>query len=284
MKAPVKSEDAYTHKYAPFDAYLDAALPLLNEHGVLLSQVPTMKGKKVNRKIVIWTWLIHESGAGMMGARMVFPLSALPRKKKEKSKDQKWRPAGEEAPEEESEAETAVVPVDPNEIPLGMWDMGSAITYAKRYAFGAFIALHSRGEDDDGHAAAGQKTDPPPAKKQTSTWGAAPENTKAAVTEPTVLRVAGERFVVRTPREGFKKDDIVDALYPNGVRHRVKLLSLAGADPNGRDWAYSLLPKSQQAPVPKPSPSEAVQGLKAGDRQSPEPETSSGGNWKEGGK
>lgn len=100
-------------KYANLEEVLRVVKPVLSAHGLAVVQLPGIEGDSVT----VETVLIHESGewlAGVSGAPL--PIGRVNRK-------------GEP-------------------IPVGAQDVGSAITYLRRYALAAVASITQ--EDDDG--------------------------------------------------------------------------------------------------------------------------------------
>lgn len=129
MKHAVKSSENpfFRSKYADLAGVVDACRPALAKYGLAVSQttrIDTIDGKPVN---ILKTILFHESGESIEGEVVLRPMR--------QEKNAGW-----------------VASEDPQSI-------GSAMTYARRYALAAICGVAT--DDDDGNAASGKQGHPP---------------------------------------------------------------------------------------------------------------------------
>lgn len=116
----------FKSKYAPLPAILDMIRPLNRECGLSLEQYPETR---------------FEGGKHLVGVRTVIRSSVG---------------------DKEEERDYGFLGVDASD--RNPQDIGSVITYFRRYALKAIYAIEGEGEDDDANTASGKKE--PPAKKQ----------------------------------------------------------------------------------------------------------------------
>jgi hypothetical protein len=171
-------------KYADLASVWDACRTALSKNGLAVVQIPGMSD---DGRVTVKTILMHKSGESIDGVLSVKPIYI--------DKDGK-----------------EVVCNDPQGI-------GSAITYARRYALAAFVGVAP--EDDDGNKASGRTPLPPapppytPPKKPTTAQKKADEQAKAF--EATNDRIFNKIVEKRIPKELVqgKKEELRMREYPN---------------------------------------------------------------------
>jgi hypothetical protein len=159
MKPVIKdsANPFFKSKYADLAAVCNEVTPILNSHGLSITQSIDTYEENTVVETVIW----HDSGQFLGGRLMLSPIA---------DKGEKITPQA----------------------------VGSAITYARRYAYMAAVAIPA--DDDDGNAGSGRGT-PPPAKGKGKDKDAPPANqwegkpvgdaTKDQLTELTKLAKQG---------------------------------------------------------------------------------------------
>lgn len=153
VKVTPRNSPPYTFKYAPLDEVIEKTRSALNANGLCLLQPFSYDSDNVP---VIRTVLAHESGAKIT---CEFPLQANKREFNEQAKE--WR-----------------------ERPLTMQELGSQMTYARRYSYGCLTGVTSE-EDDDGNAGDGndrEVKDRAPTSRATPP--PMPSTTKPAAVQP----------------------------------------------------------------------------------------------------
>jgi len=118
----------FKSKYADISAIWESCRPLLSKNKLSVSQLPGVVGAQ----IVLTTILMHESGEWISSDLLVTP------SRNKLDKDQQGNPVH------------SNVPYQPN-----AQEIGSALTYARRYALSAILGVCSE-EDDDAEAAVGR--------------------------------------------------------------------------------------------------------------------------------
>lgn len=115
IKNPKKTEEnpSYKSKYAPLDQILNEVRVLLSKHGLVMIQDT---GGDDEGNVVVSTTLLHESGGWIQTS----PLIVKPTARKASATPQ---------------------------------EMGSAITYARRYQLMSLLGIAGEDEDDDGERA-----------------------------------------------------------------------------------------------------------------------------------
>lgn len=156
VKVSTRNGGTYNFKYAPLDTVIDTVKPIYAKHGLSVTQLLSVNG--------IETLVVHESGE-FFGS--TFPIDEYLYKRVKEVVD------GKVVYDRE--------PISPQEI-------GSLVTYLKRYAYGAINHL-ALDDDDDGNHATGNtavETTPPkrapkPPKEEVK---AAKEDVKPRVPKP----------------------------------------------------------------------------------------------------
>ena len=139
---PKDSINPFFHsKYADLSTIWDVIRPLLTKHGFAVSQLPCVHDDQV----VLTTLLLHTSGEWLSSDLLVTP------SKNRGDKDKQGNPV------------QSNIPYQPN-----AQEIGSALTYARRYALSALLGICSE-EDDDAEAAVNRK----PAQQQKPVQAAA---------------------------------------------------------------------------------------------------------------
>lgn len=158
VRVTPRNSAAYTFMYAPLDEVIAKTRPALNENGLCLLQPFSYDSDNVP---VLRTVLAHKSGAKLT---CEFPLQANKRDWDEKTNA--WR-----------------------ERPLTMQELGSQMTYARRYSYGCLTGVTSE-EDDDGNAGDGndrEVKDRAPTSRATPP--PMPSTTKPAAVQPKLAAV-----------------------------------------------------------------------------------------------
>jgi hypothetical protein len=139
LKNPVKDADNpfFKSKYVELSTILDLVRPVLEKHGLAVSQ-PVVKWED---KMYVKTTILHETGEMTMGLYPVVPKRPKPIKDKK----------GE------------CIALDQGDGTDDPQAMGSAITYARRYSLCAALSIAGAGEDDDGNRAS-RRSDEKPGK------------------------------------------------------------------------------------------------------------------------
>lgn len=122
---PAKKDTENTHfksRYADLSAVIEAARPHLAANGLCVMQIPTVSPKGMQ---VLSTILGHESGEWIESSYPIRPMR--------QKKDEGW-----------------IESYDPQSI-------GSAFTYARRYAYQGIVGVSAE-DDDDGNGASGRDT------------------------------------------------------------------------------------------------------------------------------
>jgi hypothetical protein len=128
------SNPFYKSKFADINAVIDAIVPVLNTNGVLVSQVTKVLGLEFGNPLpVLRTTLTHAESG------------------------------------ESQESDTMIICAKPND----PQDMGSAISYARRYGLQAMVVL--KAEDDDGNKGSGKTTEPTKQKESSPEVKQAPK-------------------------------------------------------------------------------------------------------------
>jgi len=129
VKVNTRTGGSYNFKYAPLDTVIDTVKPIYAKHGLSVTQLLSVNG--------IETFVIHESGE-YFGS--TFPI-------------------------EEYLYKTVKNVVDGKTVldrePIGPQELGSIVTYLKRYAYGAINHL-ALDDDDDANGPSGNKVEEQP--------------------------------------------------------------------------------------------------------------------------
>ncbi len=108
-----KNTKAYSYKYAQLDQLFDIIRPLLAKHGLSFIQPPQLNNNEENLEVE--TWILHESGQ-YISSSLTMPIN--------------FEMKGSNA----------------------MQKIGTAISYAKRYAIMGMLGFCQKDEDDDGES------------------------------------------------------------------------------------------------------------------------------------
>lgn len=132
MKHAGKSADNpfFKSRYADLPAVIDAARPALTKNNLSVVQFTDVDEAG---KTFLVTQLSHSSGQWM---RSWYPVNPVRKKEKDKQGN-----------------EIGILEPSPQ-------DIGSALTYARRYAYGCITGVAATDEDDDGNAASGNHVKP----------------------------------------------------------------------------------------------------------------------------